>query len=142
MLNSCQQHIKQSRALNMANEMKVRKELCDYYDKERERHNKEHEKAIRRREAQFEDDLHKQLSMLKEGMERKFQERGDPSMMSFEKHEIDMDRNILHEEVAKLQEKVADLEDRLGRRDDKIFDLKARLARSQWKDAFCVFGRF
>ncbi|OQV20859.1 putative Kinesin-like protein KIF20A [Hypsibius exemplaris] len=106
LLGSCQTQIKQSKALNMTNEMKVRKDLCDYYDKEREKQAREFQKLLKKREAEFEEDLQRQLKYQRDHDERMYQSRIDPSLVSFEQHEKDEEVDELRRENAHLRQQL------------------------------------
>ena len=90
----------------MANEMKVRKELCDFYDKQQEKQAREFAKLMKRREQEFEQDRQRQEILLREDMTRKLLERdrADPSLMSFEVHEKEEEMEELRQRVAELEE--------------------------------------
>lgn len=113
LLGKCQEEIKQLKARNMTNEMKVRRELCDFYEKERIKHEKEHQRHIKKIRDEFDADLARQLGFQKDAMERQHTARGDPSLLSFESHENDIEKQILREELLEKDKLIKELQEKL-----------------------------
>lgn len=108
MLGHCQSQIKQSKALSMTNEMRVRKELCDFYDKQRDKQTREFARILKRREQEFEQDRQRQETLLREDMMRKMRDRPDQSLMSFEVHEKEEE---LRQELEEMREQLVQLKE-------------------------------
>ena len=108
LLGKCQDEIKQTKASNMANEMKVRRDLCDFYEKERAKHDKNHQKAIKKLRDDFAMDLDQQLRYQKEALDGTYNASRDPSLMSFESHENDVEKQELQDELDRLKRELAE----------------------------------
>lgn len=118
LIDDLQTTVKTLKAQNCDKEMTVRRELCNYYELAEKKLKREFAAQTKDKQKQWEEDLQRQLQYQKDGLERMFAARGDPSLLRFEKAESE----------ALYEVETEEMDDYISRLEQENLDMKEELA--------------